>query len=75
MTLMSFVRFLFNLNDLVPTEATPRRLARVRPLAIVALIGLFPVTFVEYQQAKFEPMIQRVTQQITESIVPSANDS
>lgn len=72
---MSFVRLLFQLNDLLPTEVTPKRWRRLRSLAAVAIIALFPAAFVDYQQARFEPMIERVTQQIVESVVPSANDS
>lgn len=71
---MSFVRMLFDLHDLIPTEATPKRLVRARYLLLVMLVALFPATFVEYQQAKFEPLIERVTRQVTEVVVPGEHD-
>jgi hypothetical protein len=62
---------LFNINDLVPAEATSRRVRTIRSLFVVLLIGMFPATFVAYQQERFQPLIEAVTQQIMESVVPS----
>jgi hypothetical protein len=68
---MSFIRWLFSLNDLLPADVGSRRSRTVRSLAVVMLIGMFPTTFIAYQQDRFEPLIEAVTQQITESIVPA----
>jgi len=32
---------------------------------------MFPATFIAYQQDRFEPLIQAITEQITESLVPT----
>lgn len=67
---MSFVRLLFNINDLVPVEVTGRRVRTIRSLVVVLLIATFPATFVAYQQERFQPLIEAVTQQIMESVLP-----
>lgn len=68
---MSFIRWLFNLNDLVPVDVGSRRTRTVRSLAVVMFIWMFPATFIAHQQDRFEPLLEAVTQQITESIVPT----
>lgn len=68
---MSFIRWLFSLNDLLPVNVGSRRARTVRPLAVAMLIWMFPATFLAYQQDRFEPLIEAVTQQIAESIVPA----
>ncbi len=68
---MSFVRWLFNINDLVPAEVTSRRVRTIRSFVVVLLIGMFPATFVAYQQERFQPLIEAITQQVMESVVPS----
>ncbi len=68
---MSFVRLLFSINDLVPAKVASRRLRTIRSFVVVLLIGMFPATFVAYQQESFQPLIEAVTQQVMESVVPS----
>ena len=65
---MKIVRWLLQLDDLVPFEVTPRRARLPRALALLLLIATFPDVFIDFQAERLRPVIDDMVEHITDAM-------
>lgn len=64
--LMKIVRWLLQLDDLIPFEVTPRRARWWRALALLLIVAAFPDAFIEFQAERLRPVVDGMVEHITD---------